>query len=260
MNESCFVFYNYGNKCFIDLLVALKSLYLKTNSKILVFLNEFDTDILLQREEISNLFPKVEIRTFDLKIFPKNTYSMIKPFIIKSLNYEKIIICDSDLLFLNSVDEIFLYLDFNDLVVTSQGISDCCFNNRLVHRLKSIDSSIDCRNYPYYNIGILGINKKCGFVELWDRECSILNKKISTGAVDETVLNFHAKNYNKLVLGSDYNFTTKELCGNKHGGVKIAHFAFSSLSKHQFKPQYEDVLKGIIPLLGHLEKWIVAKN
>lgn len=260
--KSCFAFYNYGNRCFLDLLVAVYSLSKNTDSSIVVFLNSSEKDLSLQEEDLRRVLPQVTIDYFDVSQFPKNTNSVIKPWLAKRLSttYASFIICDSDLVFLSSIDNMFAELLTHELLLTTQGKTHCGFNNRLRDRITIALPGAIHHTFPYYNIGIMGIATKSPFISFWSDECNRLSDLIDTGAIDETVVNVVASQYNKCVLDSSYNYTTPKLCGQATNLVKVVHFAFNSLPTHPLAGKCEDVLAAIIPLLVHLPRWIVAKG
>jgi hypothetical protein len=183
--KRCIAFFNFGNKCILELLVATYSLRKHYDGEIVWLLANNDDDNKKLSEQATNL--RVNIVWTDFSYIKRNTKSAIKPSLFKklfSLGYESVIMCDGDLLFLKPIEELWKPLEANGVVLTQ--FCNWKTNGKIMWaRISQMKGILDdyalnrlSAGYPAINIGVMGFtNKATKSLDIWENITSKLAGK-----------------------------------------------------------------------------------
>jgi hypothetical protein len=164
--NNCIAFYNFGNKCVLELLVATYTLRKHYTGKIVWMLSKNDPWNLQLVKQIEHL--KVDVVWREFNSFKKNTKSAIKPYLFKELfglGFDSVIMCDGDLLFLRPIDELSVKLQTKGILLTQfcdWRTSGKIMSGRLIQMEGIIDNGMLkglLKNLPAVNIGVMGFTK-----------------------------------------------------------------------------------------------------
>lgn len=165
--KQCIAFYNFGNKCILELLVATYTLRKHYSGEIVWMLANNDEWNKQVAGQVANL--NVNVKWVDLNLVKRNAKSAVKPYLFNQLftaGYDSVIMCDGDLLFLKPIDELFDYMSDTGVLVTNfcnWNTGGPIMRGRL-EQLRGIIKDSDLDNlirvkYPALNIGVMGFTK-----------------------------------------------------------------------------------------------------
>ncbi len=242
----CFSFFNFGNKCILELLVATYTLRKTYSGEIVWVLEKNDEWNNILSKQVENL--KIKIVWMEFNKFRKNTKSAIKPYIFKELfklGYESIIMCDGDLLFLKKVDDyLFDALNTHNCFVTK--FCDWKTNGKIMtSRLSQLKGFIPDKELkdilnrlPAINIGIMGFNNKSSdLINKWD---IVTSKLAGKHIADEISAHVLITDKNCITIDSSYNASAKIGDLNKVENSHIVHFHGGSQGGGDVDIRYED--------------------
>jgi hypothetical protein len=174
----CIAFYNFGNKCILELLVATYTLRKHYRGKIVWMLannDEWNNRVAIQSQALD-----VDIMWVDLNLIKRNAKSAVKPFLFNKLftkGYDSVLMCDGDLLFLKPIDELWEKLEDKGALLTQF----CDWNTGgpimrgRISQMKGLIPDTELKSIingklPAVNIGVMGFTKERGLEQLkrWD--------------------------------------------------------------------------------------------
>jgi hypothetical protein len=141
--------------------------------------------------------------------------------------YTNTLICDSDLIFIGSLDKFLVEIPKHSVVLTQfeNWITSGSIMSSRVKRLTGSISDEQLQNalkgLPAINIGLIGYNKVLGqeFLSEWS---DVTEKIASTHIADEVAMQGVFFKYSNKVMDSTYNTSSK--MGKVHGDTKVVHF------------------------------------
>jgi hypothetical protein len=213
--KNCIAFYNFGNKCILELLVATYSLRKHYAGEIVWMLannDEWNKQVAIQ---VANL--NVNIMWVDLNLIKRNAKSAVKPFLFDKLftsGYDSAIMCDGDLLFLKPIDELWEKLTDKGVLLTQfcNWVTSGPIMKGRISQLKGLISDPDLRvltsnKYPAVNIGVMGFTKERGLNQLkrWD----MLTAKMAGKHIADEVAVHALLLGNVMIAPSSFNASAK---------------------------------------------------
>ena len=254
----CIVFYNFGNKCILELLVATYTLRKHYTGEIVWMLANNDEWNQTVATQVANL--NVKIVWTDLNLIKRNAKSAVKPYLFNKLftsGYDSVLMCDGDLLFLKPIDELWVFLEKSGILVTNF----CGWNtggNIMRGRLEQMSGMIpdtDLKHlidakYPALNIGVMGFTKDKGKegLELWD---SLTQKLAGKHIADEVAV--HALLLkNIMIVPSTFNASAKIGDLSHIEDNHIVHFHGSAQGGGEVDIRYEDRRRSSRLWMAHL--------
>jgi hypothetical protein len=176
--KNCIAFYNFGNKCILELLVATYSLRKHYTGDIVWMLANNDEWNKQVASQVDNL--KVTIKWVDLNLIKRNAKSAVKPFLFDKLftsGYDSVLMCDGDLLFLKPIDELWSKLAEKGVLLTQfcNWVTKGKIMKARIEQMRGLitDADLDVlikNAKPAVNIGVMGFTKERGLRQLkvWD--------------------------------------------------------------------------------------------
>jgi len=175
----CIAFFNFGNKCILELLVATYTLRKHYTGKIVWMLDRNDDWNKQVAQQVINL--NIDIMWVNLNLIKRNAKSAVKPYLFNQLfatGYDSCIMCDGDLLFLKPIDELWKPLEENGILLTQF----CNWKTNgpiMMGRLKQLEDVGIITNkemfkqltngLPAINIGVMGFTRKrLNAVKTWE--------------------------------------------------------------------------------------------
>lgn len=243
----CIAFFNFGNKCILELLVATYTLRKHYNGEIVWVLANNDH----WNKKISNHIAalNVKIEWLDFNMLSKNTKSAIKPSIFKYLfskGYESVIMCDGDLVFMDNIDDLFEPLNkSHDVVLTNfcNWLTKGNIMRQRIAQLKGIIDDVSLKNlldgyYKAVNIGVMGFNKRG--IHLLDKWAEITKKLEGKHIADEIAAHYLLLFVNTFVADKTYNASAKIGNLDEIEKNKVIHYHGGSQGGGDVDIRYED--------------------
>lgn len=245
MNK-CIAFYNFGNKCILELLVATYTLRKHYNGKIIWCLAKGDASNEQLAKQVSGLH--VDIVWSDFAKMKRNTKSAVKPSLFKQLfdiGYDSVIMCDGDLLFLQPIDDLWAPLEENGCVLTN--FCGWKTNGKIMRaRINNLQGILSeeqinkmCNGYPSVNIGVMGFTKEKGRKAL--RKWTEITEKLAGKHIaDEIAAHVIKPWYDCYIAGSEFNASAKLGDMETIEKNKVVHYHGGSQGGGEVEARYED--------------------
>jgi hypothetical protein len=255
-------FFNFGNSCILELLVATYSLRQVYNGSIVWLLNKNDKWNEILAKQVDKL--NVDIHWVNFKGSRRNKKCSIKPMLFNYLfdktKYESVLMCDGDLLFLKSFDELWIPLKQKGCVLTQ--FCDWKTNGSIMKgRIKQClgvlsQEQVDkmCDKYPAVNIGIMGFNKENGKKALrkWG---DVTNKLAGKHIIDEICASLIPVWYSCYVAPPIYNASAKHSDLDKIENNIIVHYHGGSFGGGEVDLEYDMRRRSSRLWMAHLGKF-----
>lgn len=242
----CIAFFNFGNKCVLELLVATYTLRKHYAGKIVWCLAKEDKWNELLAKQVSNL--NVDIIWSDFAKMKRNTKSAVKPSLFKQLfdaGYDSVIMCDGDLVFLQPIDELWKPLEDAGCMLTNfcGWKTDGKIMRGRIENLRGIlsDEQVEkmCDGYPSVNIGVMGFTKDKGGKAL-RKWTSVTEKLAGKHIADEIAAHVIKPWYDCHIASSEFNASAKIGDLSKIEFNKVVHYHGGSQGGGEAEARYED--------------------
>lgn len=220
------MFFNFGDKCVIRLLVALHTLRRYYKGPVTVMLAKDDAANVKAEPDIKKL--GCDVQWFDLnRITRRNVKSVLKPGLLKESPYDVTLIFDGDLVFRASPEPLFAHTLSRGFLVTS-------FNNwwadqrPIKGRVAGMKDALtqgeleeSQRHHEAINVGVLGYEKGRGDVlhKAWE---DLTLKAKGKFIVDEIAMQCVFYKYPCYVTGPEWNSSCRN--NNELNSAKIVHY------------------------------------
>lgn len=253
-------FFNFGNRCILELLVATYTLRKYYVDNIVWCLAKGDQNNEKLAKQVEKL--NVTIEWVDFNYLKKNTKSAIKPQLFNHLfniGYESVIMCDGDLLFLYGLDDLWAPLEKHGSLLT-QFVNWKTHGGIMSRRLKELlnvsflnneEYKILTSGKPAVNIGVMGFTKQKGMdaLQYWAKATeSLAGKHIA----DEIAAHALLLKHNPYIASAKYNASAK--IGDLEDIEKniVIHFHGGAQGGGDVDIRYEDRRKSSRLWLAHL--------
>ena len=245
MNK-CIAFYNFGNRCILELLVATYTLRKHYTGKIVWMLAKNDEWNQKVATQVGNL--NVEIMWVDLNLVRRNAKSAVKPFLFDKLftsGYDSAIMCDGDLLFLKPIDELWESLTDKGVLLTQfcNWVTSGHIMSKRINQMKGLISDADLNvlvsnKYPAINIGVMGFTKERGLNQLkrWD----MITQKLAGKHIADEVAAHALLLGNVKVTSSSFNASAKIGNLKKIEKNHVVHYHCSAQGGGEADLRYEN--------------------
>ena len=244
--NNCVAFFNFGNKCILELLVATYTLRKHYSGRIVWMLAKNDEWNQQLAQQVGNL--NVDIVWSDFNKIKRNTKSAIKPLLFKQLfdmGINSVIMCDGDLLFLDSIDDLWLPLEKSGTLLTQ--FCDWKTNGKIMGaRLGQMKNIVDDKTlkkimsgYPAVNIGVMGFTKEKGLNAL-QRWADVTEKLAGKHIADEIAAHVLVTNPSTYIAAATFNASAKIGDLNKIETNKVVHYHGSSQGGGEVDVRYEN--------------------
>jgi hypothetical protein len=244
--KRCIAFFNFGNKCVLELLVATYSLRKHYSGAVVWCLAKDDKWNEQLVPQVGKL--NVEIIWSDFAKMKRNTKSAVKPSLFKQLfelSYESVIMCDGDLLFMQPIDELWEPLEANGCVLTNfcNWKTDGKIMRARLNNLRGIltDEQVEkmCDSYPSVNIGVMGFTKDKGRKAL--RKWTEMTEKLAGKHIaDEIAAHVIKPWYDCYIAGPEFNASAKIGDLSKIELNKVVHYHGGSQGGGEAEERYEN--------------------
>lgn len=242
--SNCVAFYNFGHKCITELLVATYSLRNVYSGDIVWMLANDEWNDLLA-SQVNGL--NVIIKRFNLNTSVKrNIKSAIKPNLIRTLleEYDQVLMCDGDLLFLKPIDKLFTLLDRKGILLTHfcNWVTSGNIMKSRINELKDFISQDELLNildtHPAVNIGVMGFNKKgLNGLNKWEE---LTEKLAGKHIADEIAAHYLLLDTNTIIAPSFFNASAKLSDQETIQDNYIVHYHGSSQGGGEVEIRFEN--------------------
>lgn len=213
--KQCIAFYNFGNKCILELLVATYTLKKHYSGEIVWMLANNDEWNKQVAGQVANL--NVNIKWVDLNLIKRNAKSAVKPYLFNQLftaGYDSVIMCDGDLLFLKPIDSLWIGLEKHGVLMTQfcNWVTTGSIMSGRINQMKGMIPDKDLSKltsvvHPAVNIGVMGFNKKKGLTHL--KKWELLTEKLAGKHIADEVAAHALLLDNVTIAPSSYNASAK---------------------------------------------------
>lgn len=260
----CVSFFNFGNKCILELLVATYTLRKYRNKEIVWILDKNDEWNKLLANQVANL--NVTIRWEDFNLIKRNAKSAIKPYLFKTLfdaGYDSVIMCDGDLLFLKPIDDLFYQLEIEGGGALLTQFCDWKTNGNIMRKrimqMKGVINSKllkDLVDNPHeaVNIGVMGFTREEGSPLLaeWTRITAALAGK---HIADEVAAHALVLDTTTIIVPASYNASAKIGDLSHIEDNHVVHFHGGSQGGGDVDLRYEDRRRSSRLWMAHLHEF-----
>lgn len=244
--KSCIAFYNFGNKCILELLVATYSLRKHYTGDIVWMLANNDEWNKQVATQVGNL--KVNIMWVDLNLIKRNAKSAVKPFLFDKLftsGYDSVLMCDGDLLFLKPIDGLWGKLSEKGVLLTQfcNWVTKGKIMRARIEQMRGLITDADLEVLinnpkPAVNIGVIGFTKERGLRQLkqWD----MLTEKLSGKHIADEVAAHALLLGNVAIAPSTFNASAKIGDLSHIEDNHVVHYHGSAQGGGEADLRYED--------------------